>query len=77
LKRGRPLSKDKEARRLGRKSKDIQEKISDLFQDRFLFVKRCLKPSERKGLWFITRGLPQGRKLREIMDHIYEVSPPT
>ncbi len=71
LKRGRPSSKDKEARRLARKSKYIQEKISELFEDRFLFVKRRLKPSERQRLLWITRGLPQLRKLREIMDHIY------
>ncbi|MDH3599713.1 MAG: hypothetical protein OEU26_08775 [Candidatus Tectomicrobia bacterium] len=71
LKRGRPSSKDKEARRLARKSKSIQQKISDLFQNRFLFVKRRLKPSERKRLLYITRGFPQLRKLREIMEHIY------
>src|SRR5712692_2658974 len=71
LKRGRPASKDKVACRLARRSKQIQEKICDLFQDRFLFVKRRLKPSERKRLVHITRGLPQLRKLREIMDHIY------
>src|SRR5947199_1034088 len=71
LKRGRPSSKEKAARRLARKSKQIQEKISALFQDRFLFVKRRLKPSERKQFLHITRGLPQLRKLREIMDHIY------
>lgn len=71
LKRGRPSSKDKAARRLSRKSKSIQEKISNLFQDRFLSVKRRLKPSECKRLLWITRGLPQLRKLREIMDHIY------
>jgi len=71
LKRGRPSSKEKAARRLARKSKQIQEKISDLFQDRFLFVKRRLKPSERKQFLHITRGLPQLRKLREIMEHIY------
>jgi hypothetical protein len=71
LKRGRPSSKDKTARRLARKSKTIQEKISDLFQGRFLFVKRRLKPSERKQFLHITRGLPQLRKLRDIMDHIY------
>src|SRR6266478_2631427 len=71
LKRGRPSSKEKAARRLARKSKQIQEKISDVFQDRFLFVKRRLKPSERKQFLHITRGLPQLRKLREIMDHIY------
>ncbi len=71
LKRGRPSSKDKTARRLARKSKVIQEKISGLFQGRFLFVKRRLKPSERKQLLYITRGLPHLRKLREIMDAIY------
>ena len=43
----------------------MQEKIHDLFQDRYLFVKRRLKSSERKQLLFITRGLPQLRKLRE------------
>src|SRR3989442_13500031 len=65
-KRGRPSSKEKAARRLARKSKQIQEKSSDLFQHRFLFVKRRLKPSERKQFLHITRGLPQLRKLREI-----------
>jgi Transposase len=71
VKRGRPSSKEQAARRLARKSKRLQEKISDLFQGRFLFVKRHLKASERKQLLHITRGLPQLRKLREIMDHIY------
>ena len=71
LKRGRPSSKDKAARRTARKSKAIQEKISDLFQDRYLFVKRHLKPSERKRLLFSTRGLPQLRKLRELMEQVY------
>ena len=71
LKRGRPSSKEKAARRLARKSKQIQEKISDLFQHRFLLVKRRLKPSERKQFLHITRGLPHLRKLREIMEHIY------
>ena len=56
---------------MARKSKYIQEKISELFEERFLFVKRRLKPSERRRLLWITRGLPPLRKLREIMDHIY------
>jgi len=74
LKRGRASSKsskEKEARRLARKSKSIQQKISDLFQDRFLFVRRHLTRSERKQFMYITRDLPQLRKLREIMEHIY------
>jgi len=71
LKRGRPSSKEKEARRRARTSKSIQQKISDLFQDRSLFVKRRVKASERKRLMDITRGLPHLRKLREIMEHMY------
>ena len=71
LKRGRPSSKDKEARRRARKSKAIQQKISDLFQDRYLFVRRRLKASERKRLLYITRGLPQLRKVRELMEQVY------
>ncbi len=70
LKRGRPASKDKVARRLARQSKQIQEKIRGVFQDRFLLVKRRLKPSERQRLVHISRGLPQLRTLREIMEHI-------
>lgn len=34
-------------------------------------VKRRVKPSARKRLLSITRGLPHLRTLREIMDHIY------
>ena len=71
LKRGRPSSKEKAARRLVRKSKAMQEKIRDLFEGRFLFVKRRLTPSERHRLLRITRDLPHLRKLREIMEHIY------
>ena len=71
VKRGRPSSTDKEARRLARKNTCMQPKISDVFQDRFLFVKRHVKPSERTRLMSITRGLPHWRKRREIMDHIY------
>src|SRR6266581_4809391 len=71
VKRGRPSSKDHAARRRARKSKSIQQKISDLFQDRLLFVKRQVKPSERKRLLHMTRGLPHLRKLREIMEHMY------
>jgi len=56
---------------LARRSKQIQEKIRGVFQERFLLVKRRLTPSERQRLVPITRGLPQLRKLREIMEHIY------
>jgi hypothetical protein len=71
LKRGRPSAKEKAARRTARTSKAIQQKIRDLFQERFLFVTRRLTPSERQRLMRITRGLPHLRKLREIMEPIY------
>src|SRR3989441_635047 len=70
LKRGRPSSTDKAARRAARTNKAIQQKISDLFQDRVLFVKRRLTRAERHRCMHITRGLPQLRTLREIMEHI-------
>ena len=69
--RGRPSSKEQEARRRARTSKSIQQKISDVFHDRFLFVKRQVKPSERKRLLHMTRGLLPLRTLREIMEHMY------
>ena len=70
LPRGRPSSNNKTARRLARKSKQTQERVSALFQGRFLFVKRRRKPREPRQLLSITRGLPQLRKRREIMEPI-------
>ena len=68
LKRGRPSSQDKDARRLARKRKHMQQKVSDVFPHRFVLVKRRLTPSERTPLMHITRGLPHVRKRREIME---------
>lgn len=71
LQRGRPSFQEKAARRLARKSKDIQQKIRDVFPQRFVCVQRHLTPSERTRLLRVTRGLPHLRKLREIMEHLY------
>ena len=71
LKRGRPSTKDKQAQRLAQQSKQIKQKISDLYRDRFLFVKRRMSPAEHTRLLFITRSLPQLRKLRQVMDQVY------
>jgi hypothetical protein len=70
-KRGRPSSKEQAARRRARQSKAIQQKIRALCHERFLLVKRHVKPSERKRLLPMPRGLPPRRKLREIMEHLY------
>ena len=73
LKRGRPASQDKAAQRAARKSKRIQEKIGALFRHRYLFIQRRLSAREHQTLRRITRGRPQLRKLREIMEEVYKL----
>jgi transposase len=68
LSRGRP---SKQAKKAARQSKRIQHKVTDLFEHRHLFVKHHLNATERKTLHRITRGLPQLRTLRQIMDEVY------
>jgi hypothetical protein len=70
LGRGRP-SGDK--RQLVQKRQRLQQKIADLFDQRFLFVQRHLTENERATLHRITRGLPQLRAVREITDEIYRL----
>jgi hypothetical protein len=71
LGRGRPASKA--AKRLAKKRKRLDAKISDLFEHRHLFVKKVLTASERKTLLRITRGQPLLRKLRELMEEVYRL----
>jgi hypothetical protein len=71
LPRGRPGSKA--ARRAARRKKRIAQKIRDLFEYRFLFVRRQLSASERKILARITRGQPQLRCLRSLMEEVYRL----
>jgi transposase len=71
LPRGRPGSKA--ARRAARRKKRIAGKVGDLFEHRHLFVQKQLTPSERTTLRRITRGLPQLRALRELMEEVYRL----
>jgi hypothetical protein len=71
LPRGRPGSKA--ARRAAGRKKRIEQKVSDLFAHRYLFVQRQLTASERATLRRITRGLPQLRRLRELMEEVYRL----
>ncbi len=71
LSRGRPSSK--QAKRTARRKKQIERKIGDLFEHRHLFVRHHLTGAERKTLRRITRGLPQLRTLRDIMDEVYRL----
>ena len=68
--RGRPT---KAQRRAAQRCRRITQKIADLFDHRYLFVKHHLTEGERKTLTLITRGLPQLRILRGIMDQVYRL----
>ena len=72
LPRGRPRA-DKAARRAARRKASIKRKVGELFDHRYLFVRRHLSPSERATLRRITRGRPQLRRLRELMDEVYRL----
>ena len=70
LGRGRPT---KAKRKLARQRQRLQQKIADLFEHRHLFVQRHLTPAEQATLQRITRGLPQLRALRDIMNEVYRL----
>jgi hypothetical protein len=68
LPRGRP---QKARRRHVQRIRREQQRINELFDNRYLFVTHHLGPGDRRTLQRITRGLPQLRVLREIMDQVY------
>jgi hypothetical protein len=68
LPRGRP---SKANCRQTARVKRQQQRIAQLFEHRHLFVRRCLTASRRRTLRRITRGLPQLRALRQIMEQVY------
>jgi hypothetical protein len=70
LGRGRPYGTK---RKLVQKCQRLQHKISDLFEHRCLFVQKHRSASEQASLQRITRGLPQLRTLRAIMDEVYRL----
>src|SRR5581483_3629467 len=71
LKRGRPSTP--QAKRAVRQRERLQQKIADLFEHRHLFVQHDSTPAERRTLQKITRGLPQLRTLRDIMEEVYRL----
>jgi Transposase len=71
LPRGRPGTP--EAKRKARRRRHLEGKIGDLFEHRYLFVKRQLAPPERRMLQRISRGLPQVQALREVVEEIYRL----
>ena len=70
-KRGRPT--DASDKRTIKRNERIQAKITALFDNRFLFVQKTLTAKERETLREITKGFPELRKLREIMEEVYRL----
>jgi hypothetical protein len=71
LKRGRPSTLT--AKRAVRQRARRQQKIGELFAQRYLFVQHDLTPAERRTLHHLTRGLPQLCMLRAIMEEVYRL----
>jgi hypothetical protein len=70
LPRGRPT---KAKRRQARRVKRQKQRIAELFENRYLFVAHHLTPAQQRTLRRITRGLPQLRTLRQVMDQVYRL----
>lgn len=70
LPRGRPSKRN---RRLAQRRQRLQARITTLFQDRHLFVRRRLSAAETKALAQMCRGSRQLRALRDIMDEVYRL----
>lgn len=71
LPRGRPATR--EAKRKAAKKKRLQKKVADLFDNRHLWVQHDLGAVGRKTLRRLTRGLPDLRTIRRIMDEVYRL----
>jgi hypothetical protein len=65
---GRP--RGSEARRRARAKKQLETKVTELFDHRHLFVQHDLTPAQARTLCNISRGVPALRALREIMDEV-------
>jgi hypothetical protein len=71
VKRGRPSALT--VKRAVRQRQRLQQKIAALFEPRYLFVQHDLTVTQRRTLQLITRGLPQLRALRAIMEEVYRL----
>jgi hypothetical protein len=71
LGRGRPSTPT--ARRAAQRRKRIDQKVGDLFEHRYLFVQHDLTDAQRRTIQHITRGRPELRTLRAIMDEVYRL----
>jgi DNA-binding transcriptional ArsR family regulator len=72
LPRGRPKDAPEAQRRL-RQAKAMRDRITVLFDERHLFVRRHLSAAQRDTLRRLVRGQAQLRALRAIMDEVYRL----
>lgn len=72
LPRGRPR-KDALSQRKSRRAKRIEQRVSELFAHRHLFVRHHLSTAQRARLRRLCRGQPQLRAVRAIMDEVYRL----
>lgn len=70
LSRGRPRS---EGKKLARRVKKMRSRIAELFTNRHLFVQHGLSKSAQRRITKISRGCPDLKSLRELMDEIYRL----
>jgi len=51
----------------------LEQEVTLLFDNRHLFVKRHLKPAEKRTVADMTRRQPQLKALREIVNEVYRL----
>jgi RNA polymerase sigma factor (TIGR02999 family) len=72
LPRGRPKN-TAAAQRLRQRARALARRVAELFDERHLFVRHHLSAGQRVTLRRLTRGLPQLRALRAIMEEVYRL----
>lgn len=72
LPRGRPR-KDPQSQRNAQQAKRIEQRVSELFEHRHLFVRHHPGSAQRVRLRQLCRGQPQLRAVRAIMDEVYRL----
>lgn len=72
LPRGRP-PRDPKSQRKVRRTKRIQRRVAELFEDRHLFVRHHLSLAQRRHVQRLCRGQRQLRAVRQIMDEVYRL----
>lgn len=61
------------ARKRHEQAKAIAGLVGELFEQRHLFVRHHLTARQRATLWRLTRGRPELRAMRAIMDEVYRL----